>query len=201
MMKSICVFGDSTAWGAWDMELGGWVNRLWLETAHRSGDEMCEVYNLSISGGTSRTILERFEAEARIREADALIFQTGGNDAYLTSRNGLNQIPLQEFEVNIQRMIERAKKITTNIICMGFKNVDESRTAPVFWKEIYYLNSEIKKYNERMKDICRKNDVLYLDIFGLLNNEDLEDGLHPNQNGHEKIFAKVKEFLVKERWI
>ena len=29
-IESICVFGDSTAWGAWDMEKGGWVNRLWF---------------------------------------------------------------------------------------------------------------------------------------------------------------------------
>jgi len=28
LMATICVFGDSTAWGAWDLERGGWVNRL-----------------------------------------------------------------------------------------------------------------------------------------------------------------------------
>ena len=52
--ESICVFGDSTAWGAWDTEKGGWVSRLWLHLARGSeSDEYCEVYNLSISGGTT----------------------------------------------------------------------------------------------------------------------------------------------------
>ena len=35
MHKTICVFGDSISWGAWDMEKGGWVNRLWLFLAER----------------------------------------------------------------------------------------------------------------------------------------------------------------------
>ena len=34
-----------------------------------------------------------------------------------------------------------------------------------------------------------------------LANEDLEDGLHPNASGHEKIFIKVRDFLAKHKWI
>ena len=82
MDSIICVFGDSTAWGAWDKEKGGWVNRLWLYCAEKANDEnLTEIYNLSISGGTTETILARFENEARVRHADALIFQTGANDS------------------------------------------------------------------------------------------------------------------------
>ncbi|OGG64422.1 hypothetical protein A3C94_02475 [Candidatus Kaiserbacteria bacterium RIFCSPHIGHO2_02_FULL_55_17] len=86
--ESICVFGDSTAWGAWDMEKGGWVNRLWFQVAKREEEEYVEIYNQSVSGGTTRTVLERFENEARARGADALIFQTGGNDASYRSTPG-----------------------------------------------------------------------------------------------------------------
>lgn len=199
-MNSICVFGDSTAWGAWDMEKGGWVSRLWFYISEKTKRE-CDVYNLSISGGTTETILERFESEAKIREADALIFQSGGNDAYLKGENGPNQIPLDKFKQNINEIINRGKKITKNLIFIGFKNVDELRTAPVYWKDIYYLNSEIKKYGEVIKEVCEENKILYLDIFGLLENADLEDGLHPNAKGHEKIFQKVKDFLIKNSWI
>jgi lysophospholipase L1-like esterase len=39
-----------------------------------------------------------------------------------------------------------------------------------------------------------------LDV-GLLNNEDFDDGLHPNTEGHQKIFEKVKNFLVENGWI
>lgn len=199
-MNSICIFGDSTAWGAWDMEKGGWANRLWLYAGEKTDGE-CEIYNLSISGGTTETILERFESEAKIREADALIFQSGGNDSYLKGKNGSNQIPVDQFRKNLQEIIRGAKNITPNIIFIGFKNVDETKTMPVSWKDIYYVNAEIKKYDEIMKDVCKENNIPYLDIFGLLKNEDFEDGLHPNTLGHKKIFEKVKNFLEENKWI
>src|SRR3989344_3070974 len=200
-IETICIFGDSTAWGAWDLERGGWASRLWFHLANREGDNYVELYNLSVLGGTTETILARFESETKIREADALIFETGGNDAYEQGRGGANQIPPEKFRANLEEIIKRAKKITQNIIFIGFNHADESETTPVSWKDIYYKNENIKKYNGIMKETCEKNNVLFLDIFALLNNENLEDGLHPNASGHEKIFTKVRDFLAKNKWI
>jgi len=101
----------------------------------------------------------------------------------------------------LEEIIKRAKKITQNIIFIGFNHADESETTPVSWKDIYYKNENIKKYNGIMKETCEKNNVLFLDIFALLNNENLEDGLHPNASSHEKIFTKVRDFLAKNKWI
>lgn len=200
MKKNICIFGDSTAWGAWDMEKGGWVNRLWLYAGEKTEGD-CQIYNLSISGGTTGTILERFESEAKVREADSLIFQAGGNDSCLEGKNGPNRIPLDQFKKNLEEIIKRAKNITPNMIFIGFKNVDETKTMPVPWRDIYYVNAEIKKYDEAMRNVCRENSVPFLDIFGLLDNDNLEDGVHPNAKGHEKIFGKVKNFLEEYKWI
>lgn len=198
--ESICIFGDSTAWGAWDLEKGGWVNRLWLNVGHRQ-DEYVEICNLSISGGTSDTILQRFESEAKIRKADALIFQTGGNDASYTKSPGENLVALKDFESNIQEVITRAKKITTNIIFIGFKNCDETKTIPVSWCDYCYSNENIRKYNSKMEEVCKENNVLYLDVFGILNQNDFYDGLHPNESGHLKLYEVVKDFLTKKSWI
>jgi len=35
-------------------------------------------------------------------------------------------------------------------------------------------------------------------MLGLLQNSELIDGLHPNSEGHKKIFKKVKDYLLKE---
>src|SRR3989344_419743 len=121
-MNSICIFGDSTAWGAWDMERGGWVNRLWFHIGNRKGDDYLEIYNQSISGGTTDTILARFEAEAKIRNADALIFQTGGNDASYEHTPGNYLVSPEKFRKNLEAIIKRAKVITKNIIFMDLKN-------------------------------------------------------------------------------
>jgi len=199
-MSTICVFGDSTAWGAWDLEKGGWINRLWLFLAEKREQEI-DLYNLSISGGTTETILARFEKEAKIREADVLIFQSGGNDAAYEHEEGNFQVPLDKFRTNIGEIIQKAKEITDKIIFVGFKNIDEARTKPVPWVDIYYTNENIEKYNKVMKEVCDKYNIPFLDIFGLLTNNDLDDGLHPNSEGHQKIFEVVKDFLIKNKML
>src|SRR3989338_11217514 len=199
LMATICVFGDSTAWGAWDLERGGWVNRLWLFLADK--DQDINLYNLSISGGTTETILARFEAEAKIREADMFIFQTGGNDAAYEHREGNYLVLSDKFKANIEEIIKKAKQITDKIIFVGFNNVNEIKTKPVPWRDIYYTNDNIKKYNEIIKEVCVEQKVLFLDAFGLLSDDYLDDGVHPNADGHNKIFKKVKNFLTENNFI
>lgn len=197
---SICIFGDSTAWGAWDFEKGGWVSRLWMDVGIRKGENYVEVYNCSVSGGTTDTILERFESEAKIRSADALIFQTGSNDASYQNTPTNFTVSIEKFRENIEKIIERAKKITDRVIFMDLKNCDESKTMPVSWIDIYYTNKNIKKYSEVMQEVCRENGVLFMNIEPL-DNSDFEDGLHPNTSGHKKIFSQVKQFLTQNNWI
>ncbi len=155
-MSKICVFGDSTAWGAVDLEKGGWVQRLWFTLAENFREHKIELYNLSVSGGTTETILNRFEIEAKNREADVLIFQSGGNDAARRGEGGEYGVPLDKFEQNIEEIIQKARKITDKIIFIGFKNIDEEKTTPVSWEDIYYTNENIKKYKEVMKKVCEK---------------------------------------------
>lgn len=197
--ESICIFGDSTAWGAWDQEKGGWVNRLWLYVGDRD-ENYVEIYNQSISGGNSETILERFEAEARARNADALIFQTGCNDASYKGVGGACWISPEQFKSNLEEIILRARKITDKIAFMDLKNCDETKTMPVSWVDIYYTNQNIQKYSEIMEDVCAKNNVEFLAV-GVLDDVDFEDGLHPNASGHKKIFEDVKKSLEKLKWI
>ena len=197
---SICIFGDSMAWGAWDMERGGWVNRLWFDVVKREGDDYVEVYNCSISDGTTDTILERFESETKIRNADALIFQTGGNDASYERAPGNYLVSPKNFKTNLEEIINRAKKITNNIIFMDLKNCDESKTMPVSWIDIYYTNENIQKYSRITEEVCREQGVAFLDI-AFLDNQDFDDSLHPNARGHEKIFNQVRDFLIEKWWI
>lgn len=197
--ESICIFGDSTAWGAWDLEKGGWANRLWFHVAKRDEDYV-EIYNLSISGGTTETILERFEHEAKIRNADALIFQTGGNDASLDGATKTLLVEPKRFEKNIREIISRARKITNTIAFTDLRNCDETKTTPVWWKDVHYTNENMQRYSKIMEDICREENVLFIDV-PKLKNSDFDDGLHPNVSGHEKIFTAVRDSLTEHSWI
>lgn len=197
-IESICVFGDSTSWGAWDMEKGGWFNRLWLFAAERQDENYRELYNLGISGGTTSTILERFENEAKIRNADALLFQTGGNDASV--QNGEHKIASEKFRENLIEIIKRAKTITENIAFIDLRNCDESKTTPVSWADINYTNDSLEQYSAVMEGVCKEQGVSFIQL-PVLTNDEFEDGIHPNAQGHQKIFETIKEWMLESKWL
>ncbi|MDP3982280.1 MAG: hypothetical protein Q8P70_01915 [bacterium] len=58
----------------------------------------------------------------------------------------------------------------------------------------------MQRYSSVMQEVCQKHGVHFLNIMAL-NNEDFEDGLHPNATGHQKIFEQVKDFLEEQNWI
>ena len=65
-----------------------------------------------------------------------------------------------------------------------------------------YKNKYIQEFNNILKKFCEDNNVYFIDIFKDFVKEDykslLEDGLHPNTKGHNKIFKAVRDFLVQK---
>lgn len=200
MEKVICIFGASSTWGAWDPEKGGWVNRLRLFLESENYDVF--IYNLGVSGNTTNDLLNRFETEAEARHPNIIIFSIGDNDSIHIKPKNKQMVSLQQFEKNLQKLVQKSKKFANIIIFLGCKKVDENKTTPLPWKTGYsYTNQNLTDYNQKIKKIAQKNRVFYLDIFDLLKNEDLADGLHPNSRGHQKLFLEVKDFLLGKKLI
>lgn len=200
MGKRINIFGDSIAWGAYDRE-GGWIDRL-KRYLLKSPNDYDEVYNLGISGDSTEELLRRFRIENEARESDLIIFAIGTNDAsYFKPRNE-NWVPMDKFEKNLLELIAQAKKFTNEIVFVGLLRANDAITAPAPWAtDFYYYNKNIEIYNNKLKEICEKNKLLFIEMQDLLSNEDLEDGLHPNSIGHEKIFLRVKDALEANKII
>ncbi|MDP3882196.1 MAG: SGNH/GDSL hydrolase family protein [Nanoarchaeota archaeon] len=196
MEQSICIFGASSTHGFYDVEKGGWPDRLksYLYTKN-SEEDYYEVFNLGISGNTTEDLLARFKNEASTRKPTIIIISLGDNDSALN-------ISLKKYEENMNTIIKQAKEFTKNIVILGAKKVNEKITNPVPWnKDAHYTNANIQKYDDKLKEISEKGKVSYLSLFNLLNDSDLHDGLHPNSQGHEKIFQVVKDFLKGKRLI
>lgn len=199
-MATICVFGDSIAWGAWDKEKGGWVERLRLHLWTLNKD--FDVYNLGVSGDTTQDILERFNAEAAARKPDIVIFAMGVNDDIVKKLDNSHLVEIKQFEDNIKALIQKSRNFTNNVTFLGLQKVDEGKTTPIPWRtDYFYYNAEIQKYDKKLQEVVKKENVSYLSLFDLLSNENLEDGLHPDAKGHQKIFEKVKDFLVENKFI
>lgn len=216
-MAQILIFGDSSVYGCWDKE-SGWVNRLrkFLDRKRlskyrktRQITDMDLVYPLGRSGDATEGVLERFKFETKCRIIETretiIIFQVGKNDTYYldfdSPKKSLRTTP-DKFSEKIQKLIDEAKKFTSKIVFIGLTPVDESSVSPLPWAKNKYLKNEnVKRYNEVIKSVCKKNDVYFIEIFEKLKNGNkyLEDGLHLNSEGHKRIFELVRDFLLENQ--
>lgn len=182
----ISVFGDSIVWGAYDLELGGWVNRLKLHFDNK-GDFITDIYNHGISGDRVAEVLERIDSEAKAVMPDKIILAIGINDTPIPdfpSGTGPSR-----FKDLYQKLISKAKQESKSVLIIGLTNVDEKIDGHG------YKNKEIEKLNKIIQELAQKEKIPLVDLFGSLSDEDVMDGLHPNAKGHQKIFEKVKNLL------
>jgi len=199
-MKKICVFGASIACGAWDFEEQGWANRLRKHIESKKGTEYL-LHNLSISGDRTGLLLKRLEADLDAAEPDIVIFDVGRNDSIFIKKENKNRIEKKQFQENLKKIIRITRKYAKKIIFIGLTNVNEKKVNP--WDEElgrYYYKKYIREYDEILEKFCKENNISYVKLFGLLDeNKDLYDGLHPNSEGHKKLFEKVRNFLEEFR--
>lgn len=81
-------------------------------------------------------------------------------------------------------------KYTNNFCFLGLPDIDLNVRKN-------YKKENIKKIDDTLRLICRKNSITYIKMQGLIDDDWLTDGLHPNKYGHEKI----SEYLYKELYL
>ena len=181
---TIGVWGDSISYGQGDTEALGWVGRL------RKSLTEAEVYNFGICGDTTEDLLKRFKTEAEAINPDAIIFAIGINDSKYSGDSDESLIPVEQYVTNLRQLISQAKTFTGNIAIIGATKVDET------WRSTRgsrFLNEVIENYNKAMLELGREQKVLFIDVFESLDPVvDLDDGLHPNAEGYQKIVQIVR---------
>lgn len=193
----IFVFGDSITYGVGDDEKCGWVNRFRLNL-EKDDTRTFQIFNLGISGDITEGVKNRFNTEFNTRKDKKndtlIIFSIGINDTQ--DINGKDRVTLEQFENNISHLIKNAKKYSDNIAFIGLSMVDETKVVPLPWnEEKSYFNKKIIIFDNKLKEICNKNNIRYLNIYNLLTLDELIDGIHPNSIGHQKICDEVTKFF------
>lgn len=197
---STLIFGDSITHGCYDTENGGWVERLkvefWKDNKEKRGEywEGTNIYNFGIDGDIAEGILKRFETEviSVLFGIDRIIFAIGVNDS-VSYQNGDVKFKEEEFQKNLESLVQKASEHTQNIVFIGLTKVDETLVNPVKDSKSgrSYTNQRIQIFDQIIQEVARKNSLKYIHLFDLLEKEDLSDGLHPNSAGHQKIFQRV----------
>lgn len=198
-MNKVIVFGDSIAYGKWDIE-GGWVQRLrrFLDEKYNIGkDGNVLAYNLSIPGEVAIRMVDRVQAELEIRLTDPkdeviVIFAIGVNDSCPNNWMRGKQTPPDEFKKAISTMISLAVQSNCQVMVLGLAPVNfEKSTGLPFSNEI------VKQYDQYLGEICDELKVKKIDVFEYLLKSGyanfLVDTFHPDSRGHAMIFEKVIE--------
>lgn len=197
---NIIVVGDSISYGLYDKQ-GGWAKRLFQVG---SNDNANAFVNLSRPGATSKQALSKLKSTVKagllIKEYTKVIFAYGINDSAINLKDGCEITTFTEFEENTKKMISTINKHNVNMVFVGLTIVNEA-LAGNFNNKMSYSNERIQKYNEILKRICIEFDIEFIDLYKECNNEKtmfidmLQDGLHPNENGHYYIMNKMKQLL------
>jgi lysophospholipase L1-like esterase len=205
MSIRLCAFGDSITWGSDDIESSGWVGRLrdyFDRSEKHTEDNYVAVYNCGVSGDNSDDLLARFKAECVAREPAIILIDIGVNDSQYIETRDNPRVSIEKYTANLQQLAKEAKKFTDKIVFIGLTPVDETKTTPIPWDTTkHYDAKNVKRYDTALSTFCKDNDLLFVNVQDLIKLSDMEDGLHPNSEGHRKIYERVKAFLQEKGYI
>jgi lysophospholipase L1-like esterase len=206
MITRVLIFGASLTQGFHDPE-GGWADRLKRELlAQNKGTS---VFNLGISGDKTKDVLDRFESEIEARtkrwdafDKTAIIIAVGTNDTYQVGDSNEPVTSKRDFEKQYRELVKLAKKHGKHVLACSVFPVDETRTTPVSWRDITYLNETITNYSRAINSIADEEGVGFIDINSKAKAEldliaMLDDGVHPTEEGHKWVLKQVLEAITK----
>lgn len=204
-MKRLLIFGASITQGFHDVE-GGWADRLKRDLLRRNTH--FSIFNLGISGDRVGDILKRFgnETDARTKRGDnfeetVILFFAGTNNTYKEGKNNGPNTSKNQFAQEFTELLQQAKSKAKCVLACSITSVDETRTTPVSWRDIYYTNAVIDAYNEVIEQLCQEQGVKFIDLRKAIKkvnwNELLDDGLHPNTEGHKFLFEQIQPHLIE----
>lgn len=204
MKNNYIIIGDSIVYGIGDYKDNGWTSMLKnrIINMDNSINSNNYVHIIGFPGATSKdialktsSILDTFAFEG---VCNKIILSVGINDTQTTSYlydYELQKVSINEFQKNIENIINLSKKYSSNIIILGLTRI-YSDTKYELKSGRYIENKTIEKYDLLLKNICNRYDVDYIEMADLLFNEDYIDTIHPNNSGHRKIYNRVKTKIL-----
>lgn len=206
----VLVFGDSITQGFWDTE-GGWAARLRKHYDQRqlkdlkNNDEPV-VFNLGISGDITEGVLKRFEPELEARrwrwpqEEFSFVFAIGINDT--ASDSGIERSDTEKYRTQLEQLIDLGSQSSSRIMFIGLTPCVEEIVNQRAGEKVL-SNQRIKSFDMVLAEVCEAKKVAFVPLFSKLQKELddgrrlFDDGLHPNNEGHQLIFEMVQPELDK----
>jgi len=152
-----------------------------VEKKLNKNEKVVRVINAGLSGETSAGGLTRLDWVIK-QQIDIFILELGAND-------GLRGLPLEETQKNLQSIIDKVKGKFPNVKVVVAGMMVPPNMGPEY----------TSKFKKIFPDLAKKNNAtlipfLLQDVAG---NEKLniEDGIHPNVEGHKIVADNVIKVL------
>ena len=179
-IKLVCI-GDSITLG---YELD--ESRRWTTLLSKELD--VQIINSGVNGDTTAGMLARFKQDAIVHEPKHVIITGGTNDLWF----GLKD----EYIIsNVFTMARHAKSY--NILpIIGIP------TPSFNLNELSYVREDyaecLRSFQNTLINFCKESEIEYIDFsLHMTSNHVMEDGLHPNAEGHKIMMENAKELLKR----
>ncbi|MBC8301182.1 MAG: acylhydrolase [Pelagibacterales bacterium] len=151
--------------------------------------------NKGISGETTSQMLDRFDSDVLSLKPESVIILAGIND--IAQNTGY--ISVSEIFYNVVLMTNLAQKTHINpVLC----SVLPANKLP--WRPDIKPAELVIELNQKIKNYCKENNIVYLDYFSSMVGEKKElrpeltyDGVHPNKEGYI-IMEELLETVLKK---
>lgn len=135
--------------------------------------------------------------------SNTVILSIGVNDTQIF--NGEFKNDMKDYISNIKKIARIVINNGCNLILLDLTRIESNESF--LWKpNKYYDNTIISEYDNNLKlildfdvelkELCKNHKITYLPMKDILEKIDFIDGLHPNHNGHKKIFEYLSKSIV-----
>lgn len=164
------------------------------------------VHIAGFPGATSTDVVKKISSilQSFMHEefANTVILSIGINDTQIF--NGTPKNSIDQYKENIEKIAKIVTEKGCNLVILGLTRIESDEKF--LWKpNKYYDNEVISEYDRDLKlildydaeleKLCKDNKIKYIPMQDILEKEDFIDGLHPNKNGHRKIYEYVRREL------
>ncbi len=208
MGTNYIIIGDSITYGIGDFESGGWATMVKNYIVNQDNSKVCNnyVHIAGFPGDTSSDILNKIHSILQSfmhkEFTNTVILSIGVNDTQVFNGEPKNNI--EQYKSNIEKIANLLIDSGCNLIILGLTRIESDEKF--LWKpNKYYDNNIISEYDRdlklildydaKLKELCKNNKIKYIPMQEILEKDDFIDGLHPNHNGHKKIFEYIIEII------
>jgi lysophospholipase L1-like esterase len=158
------------------------------------------ILGITANGGDSSNILKNLDEWMINRDADLIHFNCGLHDLKLERDATTHQQPLEVYEANLRRIVERLQKETTARLAWATSTpvIDERHSAV---KGFDRHLSDVQAYNRVATAIMTEAGIPIDDLYSAIQSDDLAacisaDGVHMTERGNSVLTDAVCRFIL-----